>query len=480
MIKMRKDIKVRDILEVIDGVLVQGNMDEVCGEFAYDTRSMKNGDVYIGLKADTIDGSQFWEEALKKDSKVVIINDIELDKKSLEKWSDRTVIIVKNSLEALQKIAAYKRILYGNDLKVVAITGSVGKTSTKDMVANVIAQKYKTLKTMGNYNNHIGLPLTLLHLTDQEVAVVEMGMNHLGEIDLLTNIAKPDLAIITNIGTSHIGNLGSRENILKAKLEILNGMKNKEIIVNQDNDLLGKWHKDNDKNTELKIHSFGIESKCDVWATDIKLNENGSKFICHLVNNEKEEEFLVNVPVGGIHFVYNALCATLVGKILNIDNEKIKNGIESFSLTKKRMEIQNFENNITVINDAYNASFESIKASLTTLDGYKNRRKIAVLGDVFELGDFAEEMHKKIGDAFIDSSANILVCCGDNAKFIAQEAESKNKNNEKVVNYLKDKESVLKYLTENVVSGDVIIFKASNGMKFFELCNQFEEKIKKL
>ena len=307
-----------------------------------------------------------------------------------------------------------------------------------------------------------------------------MGMNHLGEIDLLTNIAKPDLAIITNIGTSHIGNLGSRENILKAKLEILNGMKNKEIIVNQDNDLLGKWHKDNDKNTELKIHSFGIESKCDVWATDIKLNENGSEFICHLVNNEKEEEFLVNVPVGGIHFVYNALCATLVGKILNIDNEKIKNGIESFSLTKKRMEIQNFKNNITVINDAYNASFESIKASLSTLDGYKNRRKIAVLGDVFELGDFAEEMHKKIGDAFIDSSANILVCCGDNAKFIAQEAESKNKNNEKVINYLKDKESVLKYLTENVVSGDVIIFKASNGMKFFELCNQFEEKIKKL
>ena len=240
MIKMSKDIKVRDILEVIDGVLVQGNMDEVCDEFAYDTRSMKNGDVYIGLKADTIDGSQFWEEAFKKDSKVVIINDIELDKKSLEKWSDRTIIVVKNSLEALQKIAAYKRILYGNDLKVVAITGSVGKTSTKDMVANVIAQKYKTLKTMGNYNNHIGLPLTLLHLTDQEVAVVEMGMNHLGEIDLLTNIAKPDLAIITNIGTSHIGNLGSRENILKAKLEILNGMKNKEIIVNKDNDLLGK------------------------------------------------------------------------------------------------------------------------------------------------------------------------------------------------------------------------------------------------
>ncbi len=130
------------------------------------------------------------------------------------------------------------------DLKVITITGSVGKTSTKDIVANVVSQKYETLKTMGNYNNHIGLPLTLLHLIDQEVAVVEMGMNHFGEISVLTSIAKPTIVIITNIGTSHIGNLGSRENILKAKLEILDGMKNKEIIINEDNDKLNEWHKE--------------------------------------------------------------------------------------------------------------------------------------------------------------------------------------------------------------------------------------------
>ena len=475
---MSTEMKVKDILEITGGKLLQGNLEAVCGEFSYDTRVMKENDVYIGIKAETIDGSEYWEEAFKNGGNIVIINPIKIEEKLLTKWQDKTIIIVEDSLIALQKIAKYKRELFGKNLKVVAITGSVGKTSTKDMVANVIAQKYKTLKTMGNYNNHIGLPLTLLRLTDQEVAVVEMGMNHFGEIRVLTNIAKPDLAIITNIGTSHIGNLGSRENILKSKLEILEGMDNKEIIVNQDNDLLGKWQKDNEKNPELKIHSFAIkgdkeiQNECEVWATDIDLKENGSSFACHLINNGKEEFFDVNVPVGGIHFVYNALCATLTGKLLGIENDKIKNGIETFSLTKKRMEVENLLNGVTVINDAYNASFESIQASLSCLSGYKNRRKIAVLGDVFELGDFAEEMHRKIGKAVANSDVDVLLCCGEYSKFVAEEAKS---GKLEQVKYFENKEEILNYLIKSVKSEDVILFKASNGMKFFELCNKFVE-----
>ena len=229
---MLKELKVKDILKITGGDLLQGDLEFVCGEFNYDTRIMRKSDTYIGIKADTIDGSQYWEEAFKNGGEVVIINKIKLDKEALRKWSNKTIIVVDNTLEALQKIATYKRDLYGKDLKVIAITGSVGKTSTKDMIASVVSQKYKTLKTMGNYNNHIGVPLTLLRLTDEEVAVVEMGMNHFGEIRVLTNIAKPNLAVITNIGTSHIGNLGSRENILKSKLEILEGMQKKEIIIN--------------------------------------------------------------------------------------------------------------------------------------------------------------------------------------------------------------------------------------------------------
>ena len=474
---MNKELKVKDILEITGGTLLQGDKEAICGEFAYDTRRMKENDVYIGLKADTIDGSEYWEEAFKKNGKIVIINNIKIDESSLQEWPDRTIIVVENSLEALQKIAAYKRNLYGKDLKVIAITGSVGKTSTKDMVANVVAQKYKTLKTMGNYNNHIGLPLTLLHLIDQEVAVVEMGMNHFGEIELLTNIAKPDIAIITNIGTSHIGNLGSRDNILKAKLEILDGMENKEIIINEDNDKLNEWHNKNLENKILKIHSFGIENKSDVWASDIKLKENASEFVCHFIKEGKEETFFVNVPVGGIHFIYNSLCATLVGILLGIEKEKIKNGIETFALTEKRMEVKKLKNGVTVINDAYNASYESIKASLSSLDGYKEHRKVAVLGDVFELGDFAEEMHTKIGKAVSDSNVDVLVCSGENAKFIAEEANKNNVDNQKQIIYFEDKSEILKYLIDNTKSGDVILFKASNGMKFFELCNKYVQSV---
>ena len=229
-------------------------------------------------------------------------------------------------------------------MKVVAITGSVGKTSTKDMIASVLSTKYKTLKTEGNYNNHIGVPLTILKLKeDDEVAVIEMGMNHLGEISILTNIAKPNLCVITNIGTSHIGNLGSRENILKAKLEILEGNEEKEIVINNDNDLLHKFYKE--KNNEVNIITYGIEEQNKIYATNIIQKEESSKFICHI----EDEEFEVEVPVAGLHFVENSLAATAVGKKLGLTNKEIKKGIETFELTKKRMDIETLKNGVKII-----------------------------------------------------------------------------------------------------------------------------------
>ena len=192
------------------------------------------------------------------------------------------------------------------DLIVVGVTGSVGKTSTKDIVANTLSQKYKTLKTQGNMNNGLGVPFTILNLRDHEVAVIEMGMNHLGEISELTKIAKPTLSIITNIGTSHIGNLGSRENILKAKLEILDGMEKPRVIINNDNDLLNKWAKESD----IEIHTFGMEKEAECTAKNIEKEENSSKFIAKIHG----EEIDLNVPVGGNSSILNSLCATLVRK----------------------------------------------------------------------------------------------------------------------------------------------------------------------
>ena len=346
------DLKIKDILNCTNGKLIIGDKERICKNYSRDTRIINKGDTYIGIKGENFDGAIFWEEAFEKGADTVIINKTDIDQEKLKKYENKCMIQVEDTVMALGKMASFKRNLYGNKLKVIGVTGSVGKTSTKDILASVISEKYKTLKTEGNKNNHIGLPFTILSLEDEEVAVIEMGMNHVGEISYLSKIAKPDIAVITNIGTSHIGNLGSRENILKAKLEILDGMKEKLIVINNDNDLLNKWNLEKDEN--IKTYTYGIDNKSDINAEDLKLYENSSEFICE----NKNEKVKINVPVTGEHFILNSMCAFTVGKLLNLNNEEIINGIHNFKLTAKRMEIIKLKNNITLINDSYNASYE--------------------------------------------------------------------------------------------------------------------------
>ena len=460
-----KDLSVKNILDVTDGELITGKEDDICKSYSKDTRTIKDGDCYIGIKGENFDGNLFWETALEKGASTVIVQNVDFTSENKEKWADKNIIKVKDTLEALYSIARYKRSLY--DIPVIAITGSVGKTSTKDIVANVVAKKYKTLKTEGNNNNNIGLPFTILRMQDEEAAVLEMGMNHFGEISLLASIANPNICIITNIGTSHIGNLGSRENILKAKLEILEGSKKRAIIVNNDNDLLHKWYEENKGNYNIKTYS--ITEKSDVMAKDITLKENASDFTCNI--NGKEER--ITVPVGGEHFVLNSLCAISVGEVLGIEADKIKSGIESFELTKKRMDIIELQNGVKIINDAYNASLESMKASLKVLAEFKDNRKIAVLGDMFELGDFAKELHEKVGEEIVKNKIDILIAAGENSKYMAEIAR-KGIGEEKVY-YLEEREKIEVLLQEIVKKGDVILFKASNGMQFYKIAERMVE-----
>ena len=463
-----KDLSIKNILEVTKGKLLVGNEENICKSYSKDTRTIKDGDCYIGIKGENFDGNIFWEKALENGASTVIVQNVEIENEKLKKWTDKNIIKVENTLEALYNIARYKRNLY--DIPVIAITGSVGKTSTKDIVANVVAKKYKTLKTEGNNNNNIGLPFTILRMQDEEVAVLEMGMNHFGEISLLASIANPTICIITNIGTSHIGNLGSRENILKAKLEILEGSKKQAVIINNDNDLLHKWYEENKENYNIK--TYGIKEKSNVMAKEIKLEENNSTFTCKI----DDEEEKIKVPVGGEHFVLNALCAITVGEVLKIEEDKIKVGIESFELTKKRMDIIEFKNGIKIINDAYNASLESMKASLRVLSEYKER-KIAVLGDMFELGEFSEELHKKVGEEVVKNKIDILIACGENAEYIADvEKEKMDKEN---IYYLENKEEIEPLLQQIVKNNDVILFKASNGMGFYKIVERLVESWKK-
>jgi len=454
-------VKIKDIIKVCNGKLICGNEEDVCIDFSKDTRTIQENDVYVGIKGENFDGNTLYLDAFEKGAKACILQGIEIDKETIEKYKNKSIIIVDDTIKALQEIAKFKRSLY--NIPVIAITGSVGKTSTKDIIASVVGEQYKVLKTQGNLNNHIGVPLTILSLKEHEALVVEMGMSNAGELTVLSKIAQPDIAVITNVGTAHIGNLGSRENILKAKLEILNGLKeNGTLIINNDNDMLNAWK--TEYNGNVKIVTYGIENASDFKACDIKLNENSSEFSLEsqIDNNEK-----IMVPVGGMHFVYNALSAIAVGEQLNIPIEKIKNGIANFELTKSRMELIKLENEITVVNDCYNANYDSMKASIEYLAKTNSARKIAILGDMLELGDFSNELHAKVGEEVAKNKIDILITVGEMGKVIANSAKQADDGIE--VYSFDNNQSAITKINELKKSGDTILIKASNGMKFKEI-----------
>lgn len=447
---MNKKITISDVLRVCNGKMIRGNEKLELGDFSKDTRTIKKGEVYLGIKGENFDGNKYFKEAINKGAIACILDNIREDE--IQNYDN--IILVNDTIKALQEIAKYKRSLY--DIPVVAVTGSVGKTSTKDIIYSVLSTKYNVLKTEGNNNNHIGLPLTILKLKDHDAMVVEMGMNHFGEISLLSNIAKPTIAVITNIGTSHIGILGSRENILKAKLEILDGMnKNDLIIINNDNDLLHKWQKENC--TKYNIQTYGIENESDYHAYDINIEENVSTYF---VNGKK---ITLNLP--GKVFIYNSLCAVAVGEKLDINLDMIISGLKNVTLTKRRMEIIE-KDNIKIINDAYNSSYDSLKASIEYLRKVKGNRKIAVLGDMLELGNYSKELHEKVSNVLYENKIDILITVGKYSNYMANKAIELGLKD--VYKCMNNQEAIDK--VKNLMKGgDVILIKASNSMKFDEI-----------
>ena len=291
---------IKEIVEATHGQLLSGNLDYDVKGFSQDTRQIQKGDMYIPLKGENSDGHQYIEQAFINGASSIITSQ-KVD------YPTKNVILVQDTMQALTDMASYIR--EHRDVKVVGITGSVGKTSTKDMIYSVVSTKYKTLKTLGNYNNHIGLPLTMLRYQDEDVMILEMGMNHLGEISHLTHIAKPHIAAITNVGTAHIGELGSRENILKAKMEIVEGFQEYgTLVINDDNDLLHTVD-----SSSYAIVRVGKNEQCDLKAIHIDLQLEDSYFDLVYQN----QIYHVHVPVSGEHFVYNALVAIAIGLVRN-------------------------------------------------------------------------------------------------------------------------------------------------------------------
>lgn len=456
-----KDLLVKDIVAVTQGKLLWGDENIVFKNVTKDSREVNAGDVYLGIKGERVNGSTFYKDAFAKGAIGAIVQEIEISKEDMEAFPDKFIIMVDDVVKALQEIAKLKRSLV--DIPVIGITGSVGKTSTKDLVASVLAQKYKVLKTQGNYNNEIGLPLTVLSLKDEEMMVLEMGMSALGEISLLTDIAQPSTGVITVIGSSHIGELGSRENILKAKLEILEGLEPEgKLIFNNDNDLLHKWSQEN---TDVHVHvTYGIENTSNLMATNISVKENSTEYDVEVEGTT----YHITVPIGGNHFVYNSLAAVAVGLEYGVPMEDIIKGIAEFALTKRRMEVSKNSKGATIINDSYNASYESVKAALEYIHSISANKRIAVLGDVLELGEFSKQMHEKMGEEVLNNQIDVLVTVGPEATHIAEKCKELGMNQENIYHFDTNEEAV-KLLNNMMEKDDVVLVKASNGMHFDEI-----------
>lgn len=434
---------VSDIISKCDGVLLCGDSNLVLGNFCKDTRIISNDDVYIGIRGNSFDGNSFYADAFDKGASVCILDNTSYV--DMDKYGDKTIVMVKDTIECIGKLAKYKRSLL--DIPVIAITGSVGKTSTKDMIASVLSTKYSVLKTEGNNNNNIGLPLTILRYKDEDVMVLEMGMNHFKEISYLTDIAKPTIGVITNIGSAHIGILGSRENIMKAKLEIVEGLSG-PLVINNDNDML---HNNLDYIKSIcDVITFGIDNMSDYMATDISSDDtsfliDGNSICCNIGNRA---------------FIYNSLVAYVVGNLCNVSYSDIREGILNFKLTGNRLEFKNYKG-ATIIDDTYNASLDSIKASLEILCN-RDGRHIAVIGDVLEVGDFNRDIHTKIGEELLKCNLDVIVTIGNNTKYTDEYLKENGFTNRY---HFDSEDDSHEFFRDLIKSGDIVLFKGSNSMK---------------
>lgn len=410
-----------------------------------DSRSLRAGDLFLALRGDKFDGHNFVAEAARRGATGAIVQDISPDLPE-----DFAVLRVDDTLRALQQIAAqYRRSL---PLRVICITGSNGKTSTKDLTAAVLGERFPVIKTEGNLNNHIGLPLSILRARrSDEMGVFEIGMNHPGEIAPLAAIAAPDVAIITNIGTAHIGFMGSRENIAQEKGMLAESLSpSGTVILNADDEFSASIA----ARTKADAVFCGLGENADVRATDLHQDFSGMRFRLHFSGRSIDAA----LPLVGVHMVRNALLAVAAAHVFGMTLEECVAGLTKIQLTKGRLE-QKVVRGIHVIDDSYNANPDSMKAALLTLSQMStNGRRIAVLGRMGELGDESERGHREVGQAAADLGLDCVITVGEEATGIADAAWQGGV--EKVLKFSTTDEA-LKALRDFAHAGDLVLVKGS-------------------
>lgn len=450
----------KDIAQWCHGTVAQKYEDVEITSLTHDSREATEGTLFFALEG-TADGHNFLASARDRGARGAVCS------KAID--LDFPVVMVEDTRRALREVAtAYKATL---DCKTVAITGSVGKTTTRTMVMQLLASQYRTCGTIKNYNNDIGLPVTIGASTpDCEMLVLEMGMNHFGEMSVLTAIGRPDMVVITNIGSMHIENLGSREGILRAKLEILEGLQPGGIaLFNGDEPLLWNLR----KKTQCRTLYFGIENPdCQFRATDVCLQERYSTFRIQ----GQGYDFPVKIPVSGVHNVHNATGAIVVALLMGVPVEKIQQAMETYENTSQRQQTIHHRGYI-LIDDTYNAGPESMEAALRVLGDTSGQgekfHRIAVLGDMLELGNHASAEHHRIGRVAANK-ADILLTYGELSEKTVRGAITGGMSQRNAMNF-STQEELLNVLKNLAKPGDVLLFKGSHGMHMEEILKAFME-----
>ena len=447
----------------------EANLDKEVTDITTDSRKVVKDGLFIAICGERTDGHKYIDGCFEAGA-LCVISEKELPEQ------ENSYIKVKSSLQALKDLA----LLYRNnlDIKVVGITGSVGKTSTKETISYVLEEKYKVLKTEGNFNNEIGLPLTVFRLRDDdEIAVLEMGISDFGEMERLSQIAQPDIGVITNIGLCHLENLKTRDGILKAKTEMFHNLKpDGTAILNGDDDKLITIDEVNNKRPVI----FGISYKDDVYASDIKnLGLDGTSFVINgLKCADGDRAFEVTVPVPGHHMIYNALAAACVGAQLGLSSIQIRDGISKLKTIAGRNNIINTDN-YTIIDDCYNANPVSMKASVDVVDMALGR-KVCILGSMFELGDNEKNLHYDVGQYVGAKSIDVLITIGDLARHIAMgAADYRETHYESYDCSIHSYDTIEEFENEAgqlLKKGDNILVKASHGMHFSNIVDMLSKQ----
>lgn len=453
-----EQIKLEDVVRYVNGKVLSGDVkNKTILAIATDSRVNLESGLFVAIKGENTDGHKYIAGAVQNGAIAVLVSD------EPQEYIEGIVYIqVVDSVKALQDLATAYRLKF--NIPIVAVTGSVGKTTTKDMIASVLATKYKVLKTEGNFNSEIGAPMTVLRLNNEhEIAVVEMGMDHLGQIANISRIVKPDTAVITNIGVAHIEYLKTRENILKAKCEVFENMKQEgTAILNADDDMLVKID-----NSFKKIW-YGKGKNADIRVEDVVVDYTEGVVKATLCL--KNDKYTLVIPGLSEHLVYSAMSAIAVGITYGLTINQALEGIKNYTHTKMRMDVYKLQDNILVIDDTYNANPDSMKSLINTVKKADKENKILILGDMFELGEKSKELHTQVLEYAIENGIDKIFVTGENMKEAARVLQNSS------VMCFENKEELINSLQDIVVSNSIIAVKASRGMKFENITEKILEK----